>query len=68
MENKLERCPFCGNNAELISTADSDGDRVHGVRCINITCIGSDIEPHFFYLSQAVEAWNRRASNGAYQD
>lgn len=68
MEIKLERCPFCGGHAEMITTVDSEGDKVHGVRCINITCIGSDIAPHFFDLEQAVKAWNRRAFNGVYQD
>lgn len=68
MEYKLERCPFCGGYAEMITTVDGDGDKVHGVRCINITCIGADIAPHFFDPSRAVQAWNRRAFNGSYQD
>lgn len=68
MEKELKRCPFCGGFAEIISKVDSDGDLVHGVRCINITCIGADIVPHFFDRSQAVKAWNRRASDGTYQD
>lgn len=68
MKNELKRCPFCGEFAEIVSNVDSDGDLVHGVRCINITCIGSDIVPHFFDLSHAVKAWNRRASDAVYQD
>ena len=68
MEIKLKRCPFCGDFAEMISTVDSDGDQVYGVRCINITCIGADIVPHFFSKNHAVQAWNWRSIDAVYQD
>lgn len=68
MDYKLKTCPFCGCRAELISYVDQDGDKVHGVRCVNITCIGSDIEPHFCASVSAIQAWNRRVFDGAYQD
>ncbi len=68
MKNELKCCPFCGDRAEVISAVDSEGDKMYGVRCLNIACIGADIAPHFFSLSHAVKVWNGRVFDGANQD
>lgn len=68
MDYKLKRCPFCGCRAELISGVDRDGDKVYGVRCVNFSCIGSDIEAKYGNTISAIKTWNRRVSNGVYQD
>lgn len=68
MQNELKKCPFCGCRAELISGVDRDGDKVYGVRCVNFSCIGSDIEAKYVNTTSAIKTWNRRSLSGAYQD
>lgn len=60
MKNELKRCPFCGQEAELIDNADDDyedGERFK-VQCM--ACyLGT---PRCYSATDVVEAWNRRGS------
>ena len=59
MDEELKPCPFCGKKAELF------GDGLYwGVRCTDFSCIGNDFEPCFDGKAFAIEAWNRRCSDG----
>ena len=63
-ENELKPCPFCGGKAELIhdkrtlSFADS-----FYVRCDNIDCYMLLTTPHRLSKEDAINIWNRRASD-----
>ena len=60
---KLKPCPFCGSEAYVTRHIFFGTDDTFGVICKNGKCYTSGWQ---FYGTEkdAVEAWNRRASDG----
>ncbi len=56
---KLKRCPFCGGVP--IEVVDDETEEKYGVKCFSC---GGCIYPEKDTLDDAIEAWNRRASDG----
>ena len=63
---ELKKCPFCQSQPIAVKEVDKsksfpkyDGD--YTVRCTNLMCIAYRNVADFTLLSDAVEAWNRRA-------
>lgn len=51
--NKLKKCPFCGGEAHVV-----------GLSTKWVVCSKCEAESGCFYTEEdAIEAWNRRASN-----
>ena len=58
-ELKLERCPFCNDEANLKKNTNRDGIISHAVFCI--WCEAST--RYFIVLEQAIKMWNERSYN-----
>ena len=49
---KIEKCPFCGSEAETFEASEDS---------FSILCTGCGVEtPYLPYLTEAIAAWNRR--------
>lgn len=59
---KLETCPFCGGEAEIIQhdTIGSRDFEMYSVACKNYDCIASDGGVSYPTEHDAAVAWNRR--------
>lgn len=60
-EAKLKSCPFCGNEAEIISQPMNFeiNERTYSVRCRSCFCkVGN-----YTSESSAIHAWNRRTAD-----
>lgn len=62
MANELKPCPFCGREAELITRKQCLAD-AYSVRCTNKGCRGHT-QRLVRVKHKAIEAWNRRATDG----
>lgn len=61
-DENLRPCPFCGNQASLITRYDKeDNDIYYGVECERKTCGART--GMWLYAKSAVEHWNRRVKN-----
>ena len=68
MQNKesprLRECPFCGWEATMRSVVSMQHEICYVVKCDNLDCVmcaGGTLRQT---ISQAEEAWNRRAGDG----
>ena len=57
MDN-LKPCPFCGKYPQTVVDDETDGK--FGVKCF---ACGGSIYPEKDTLQEAIEAWNRRATD-----
>ena len=67
MTEELKPCPFCGGEAQSISTTYGNGDAVECKRCHATSAdfmYGGDINGEYTskYYQAAREAWNTRAN------
>lgn len=61
MSEKLKSCPFCGIDARVEQLGGK-----YTVGCVTVDCIGHYYSGKLYKeQSAAVEAWNRRANDGA---
>ena len=58
MNEKLLPCPFCGGDAYLVT--DDETASLYGVQCFRCD---AGIPSEKKTVKEAVEAWNRRASD-----
>lgn len=57
--DELKPCPFCGGMPQTV--VDDETEEKIGVKCFSCGgCIDSEKDT----LDEAIEAWNRRASDG----
>ena len=66
-EMDLKPCPFCGGNAELRHTeGNSEYGKTAFVACLRCGANSRMVSLSFKYSAdeKAIEAWNRRASDG----
>ena len=57
----LKKCPFCGGEAEIFCDTEMGGTQ-YRVRCTNCP---ADVGRYWYWKEKdAIEAWNRRASEG----
>ena len=66
-DQKIDPCPHCGCEAELIEGKPNGEDKVlyHYVRCGNIYCgCRTDTFSGEYSKQKAISAWNRRVSDG----
>jgi Lar family restriction alleviation protein len=69
---ELKPCPFCGGTAisrvekwqEHLPFGKIENHRSYGVICTDCECIAYEIEPGFENVFEAIEAWNRRVTEG----
>ena len=57
----LKPCPFCGGEATLCSVVSMQHEICYVVKCDDLNCVmcaGGTLRQT---ISQAIEAWNRRA-------
>jgi hypothetical protein len=65
----LLRCPFCGGSAEIVQFGEIDADYNWQVLCRHMGCRGgAELEVGHRSWEEAVERWNRRASDPAVSD
>ena len=66
MANELKPCPFCGGEAHIAELSNgSQFITFYTVNCNQIAhCFGSDSNSWYGDKDQAIEAWNRRATDG----
>ena len=58
-DTKLKPCPFCGGEAEVVAN-----EYFADVSCKDGECRGFTDYLTFKKKSEAIEAWNRRATDG----
>lgn len=59
---KLKPCPFCGAIPIEKKQHEFSGNQVlHWICCINLECYVMPSTDKFYSISQARDAWNRRA-------
>ncbi len=58
--NELKPCPFCGGEARIISHRFHELSNTYGVTC---KICGSETRQFYRAEEDAVNAWNRRASD-----
>lgn len=67
IEDKLKRCPFCGEKANLVKVRSglSFGKNFrYAPGCATDKCMGHWVTGKGFYSeAEAIEAWNRRADD-----
>lgn len=69
--SELKPCPFCGSPGVLVGGDfiggwdEQTGPRPYKVECSNMVCIASYMIGMLWETAEdAVDAWNRRASDG----
>ena len=61
---ELKPCPFCGGVATLCSVVSMQLEVAYVVKCDDLDCVMSAGGTLRQTISQAEEAWNRRAGDG----
>lgn len=59
MSEELNRCPFCGGFAELLSKETYSSHTLFWVECIECDCRTSDYEDS---KEEVIKRWNRRVA------
>ena len=67
MDVKLKPCPFCGHSEAELSSGKFDGKETSYVVCNRCGSRGEFfiVSPKYASAVRAVEAWNRRTSDGS---
>lgn len=61
MDSNLKPCPFCGKKAKMHKRLNTP---YHAVVCEDTRCPGHNLYILFWDEEEAVQAWNRRATDG----
>lgn len=61
---ELKPCPFCGGDAKLRDTTYGNNISAYVVRCGNVDCDVRPTTSYFRVRKDAIERWNRRATDG----
>lgn len=61
-EKELMPCPFCGNDAEMVSRMHIPNGKEYTPRCSSPSCAGR-LTKRWLIREEAVAAWNRRAES-----
>ena len=64
MMDKLKPCPFCGGAAKIHRRQFC----LYSVCCVDTRCMGHNLYIMFKTKREAIEAWNRRESDGQRQN
>ena len=67
-EIELKRCPFCGGEVRIDAIDAMEDMSCFMVGCRNKDCICHVTGAAYDTLRDAVEAWNRRADDGRYNN
>ena len=62
MSEKLKPCPFCGGKAE-VRTDENEEYYVSCTKCFTLVGYCTDTWGEYETETEAIEAWNRRASD-----
>lgn len=61
---ELKPCPFCGSEARLCSAVSRQQEICFVVKCTNLDCVMAAGGTLRQSVTQAENAWNRRAEDG----
>lgn len=64
MDAKLKECPFCGDDHYVYIIEPEDSENTWAVGCFAQMEGGCGFSSEFTSEKYAIEAWNRRQSNG----